>query len=282
MTVSHENGFMPLACSTAPQPPGDELAPLEALLARLPTLLRDADADALAREVAALPSLDAPAAAAAAAGDSRALHAMLRDLAVLVSAFVLRRTAAGEPRRRVPAALARPFQALCIAAGLPTIMEYSSYCLTNVVHRAGAAAPPLAQWRWQDLRLLRRFDGGPEESTFVAVHAEMEAKGGALVLAYAKLLRALAAAWASAPAAPAGVRTRSRGRAGAAGAVGAVGGAGGASGDARAAAVAPKPRVDVGSVALVVAALHDIKDVTDAIIVSSEQPPLTVRRLRTY
>jgi len=72
------------------------------------------------------------------------------------------------------------------------IMSYDSYCLTNcvsVVDGAAAAGsdgimrykPGQPQWRWDKLRLVRAFDGGPEETTFVTVHFEIESNTGALV-----------------------------------------------------------------------------------------------------
>jgi phytoene dehydrogenase-like protein len=100
-----------------------------ALLARLPALLAATEApDALAREVASLAPLD-EAALAAAARDPRALHALLRDLAVLVSALVVEPKAkaaakpgggAAPPRDRVPAVIARPFARLCGIAHMQT------------------------------------------------------------------------------------------------------------------------------------------------------------------
>ena len=56
-------------------------------------------------------------------------------------------------------------------------MMYDSYCLSNcysVLERganrsspdapdAGEQAPMYGGWRWSDLRLIRSFDGGPEE-----------------------------------------------------------------------------------------------------------------------
>jgi hypothetical protein len=276
MLVSHENGFLPLGgAPVGPLP--REFAALDALLARLPALLRGDEApDALAREVEALAPLDADALAAA-ERDPRALHALLRDLAVLVSALVVEPKAKGgvlgraaggaaPPRDRVPAVIARPFARLCASAGMPMIMEYSSYCLTNARPREGAGAGPvggdtagtlpLCSWRWQQLRLHRCFDGGPEEATFVLVHAEMEARCGPLVEAYARIVRALGDAWA--PATQAGAPAN------------------------------PQPRTDIGAVAPVLSALHAIKTTTDALLVSmlkmfnASDPRLYVSMVRPW
>ena len=76
------------------------------------------------------------------------------------------------------------------------------------------------------------------------VHAEMEAKCGPLVEAYAKLVRALANAWAPAAQAQAQAQAQAGGE------------------------PDPRPRADVGAVAPVVAALQSITATTDAVLVA--------------
>lgn len=94
------------------------------------------------------------------------------------------------------------------------IMSYDSYCLTNcksVAADAKAAdtaakkafesaaivdydaAPSPTHWDWENLRLVRGFDGGPEEYTFIAVHFEIESNTPALIRAYDEILSGLEA-----------------------------------------------------------------------------------------
>ena len=185
------------------------------VVAALPQLLRDASPTALARAVAQVPAY-------------RLLPALLtplekqclfRDYSVLVSALLLEGKAkAGKPRARVPANIAVPFCTLAQDLSERAIMSYDSYCLANVFSMAddggSGAAPPAQQaamagstygvlvdyepgvsdaMHWEQLRLVRAFDGGAEECTFVTVHAEIEANTPALLRAYKRVLRGLGA-----------------------------------------------------------------------------------------
>lgn len=179
-------------------------------MARLPELLRAPAPDALAAAVAALPAAQLlpavqHAAARARAGDPALLHSLMRDYSVLVSAYLLEgKTKGGAPRAVVPSNVAAPFAAVAAAVDEPMIMSYDSYCLSNCYNTregssgsggdgssAVAAGPSYAGWGWRDLRLIRAFDGGPEEATFVLVHAEIESHTPALVGAYNALFAGL-------------------------------------------------------------------------------------------
>lgn len=100
-------------------------APLEALVSRLPALLRGSDAAALAAAVSALPLLPLPADDT----DSVLLHALHRDYAFVASAFVLepRHRRLGAPRASLPAQLAVPLWGVAHRLGLPPLLEYTAY-----------------------------------------------------------------------------------------------------------------------------------------------------------
>lgn len=78
-------------------------------------------------------------------------------------------------------------------------MGYDSYALCNTysvcpddpeVSRALMAVPAVQEnsphmkifyllqnrWNWENLRMIRAFDGGPEEGAFTPVHVEMESR----------------------------------------------------------------------------------------------------------
>jgi hypothetical protein len=169
----------------------------------LPELLHAPAPDALEAAVRSLPAglpVDV-AVARAGAGDPALLHSLMRDYSVLVSAYLLEgKTKGGAPRAVVPANVAAPFAAVAAAVDEPTIMSYDSYCLSNCYSArsdagggdaGGAPRPTYAGWGWADLRLIRAFDGGPEEATFVLVHAEIESHTPALVGAYNALFAGL-------------------------------------------------------------------------------------------
>ena len=58
-------------------------------------------------------------------------------------------------------------------------------------------------FQWEQLRLIRAFDGGAEELTFIAIHAQIESHTPALLRAYKRVLRGLGAG--AAPAVLAGL-----------------------------------------------------------------------------
>lgn len=99
-------------------------------------------------------------------------------------------------------------------------MSYDSYCLSNHYSLVDApkdasdpafayvnAGAPMGSaqgslatyspesasghWHWDNLRLIRAFDGGAEETTFVTVHAEIESQTPALIRAYDGILTGL-------------------------------------------------------------------------------------------
>ena len=127
----------------------------------------------------------------AAPQDHALLHALFRDYALVSSAYLLEPKSRGlPPRARLPPQLARPLWALAHALDLPPFLEYTSYALGNYAPREGA---PADAWQWQDLRLIRMLRGGPAESTFILVHAEIEAHSGPLLSSYADVLEGLQA-----------------------------------------------------------------------------------------
>jgi indoleamine 2,3-dioxygenase len=70
-------------------------------------------------------------------------------------------------------------------------MSYDSYCLSNCysVHDANPSTtdhvqPNYASWQWEDLRLIRAFDAGPEEATFILIHSEIESHTPGLIKAF--------------------------------------------------------------------------------------------------
>ena len=209
-------GFLPTHAPLSALPAA--YAPLEAIASSLPSLLLMGGGAALAAAVATLPelplpTLPAPPAAsdadavlvgaaltaalrgsgmAATAAADALLHALHRDYALVASAFLLEPKARGERvRARLPPQLARPLWALAHALGLPPFLEYTAYCLGNVVPLDASSTPYGSSWAWGDLRLVRAVDGGPEEATFIVVHAEIESHSGALLGAYAGLLDVL-------------------------------------------------------------------------------------------
>jgi hypothetical protein len=84
-------------------------------------------------------------------------------------------------------------------------MSYDSYCLTNCVSLKdappadGAELPQVLssytpgdeKWHWENLRLIRAFDGGAEEYTFICVHYEIESNTPHLVAAYDAIVDAV-------------------------------------------------------------------------------------------
>lgn len=131
----------------------------------------------------------------------------MRDYSVLVSAYLLEgKRKSGKPRNRVPANIAVPFVTVCKTLDEQWILSYDSYCLSNCMtlredkaHPATGAngllsyVPSSGKWEWENLRLIRAFDGGPEEYTFIAVHFEIESNTADLIKSYATLLRGLKA-----------------------------------------------------------------------------------------
>ena len=112
-------------------------AALEALVSRLPVLLRGADASALADAVSVLPLLPLPGAAA----DCTLLHALHRDYAFVASAFVLepRRRGLGAPRASLPPQIAVPLWGVAQRLGLPPLLEYTAYGAPRARRRGGRA-----------------------------------------------------------------------------------------------------------------------------------------------
>jgi hypothetical protein len=185
------------------------------MMARLPAYLHDAKETALAEAVARLPQYDIPAKLT-----PLERQCVYRDYAILVSAYLLEgKTKAGKARATVPANVAVPFCALARQLDQQWIMSYDSYCLSNcfslkddstAAAAAGAASaasvgapagtvhgdmaaydPADRRFEWDNLRLVRSFDGGAEEYTFITVHSEIESHTPELIRAYAGILAGL-------------------------------------------------------------------------------------------
>ena len=113
----------------------------------------------------------------------------------------------------VPYNLAKPLTTLAQALDQPMIMEYSSYCLGNFysvkdstskvnvtmdvpddslqhpvtpVHYTSSSINTITNdtYHWNNLRLIRSFNGGPEESTFILIHSEIESHIPSLIKEY--------------------------------------------------------------------------------------------------
>lgn len=132
------------------------------------------------------------------AADSALLHALFRDYAITASAYLLEPKQRGLPvRTRLPPQIAKPLWTLAHALGLPPFLEYTAYCLGNctlrdgVVNANGQANARTSNIDWYSQRLIRQLKGGPEESTFVIVHAEIESHTPAMLRIYADVLAAL-------------------------------------------------------------------------------------------
>ncbi len=212
-------------------------------------------------------------------------QALLRDYSILASAYLLQGKSSPSPSRLtalLPRAIARPLFLLGRELGQPPIMDYSSYCLGNCYSTKdplaltlrgppssparehpllasyptatcmSASEPPPPSWQWSSLRLIRAFDGGPEEATFVLIHSEIESHCGDLVSAYDDLVSALHGVWA---------RGQGKGEEEEEGTAG-EGLRPGAS------VLRLRPRTDAGAVGAVLSALLRIKNVTERVVVS--------------
>lgn len=182
--VSHQNGFLPFKKISTSLP--SFFSQLEEILMKLPLLLKDSSPDALKNAVQKLPILQVDNVTK----DSSLFHALLRDFSILSSAYIIEgKIKAGKPRTVVPPQISEPLFLLSKSADLPPIMEYSSYCLGNSVSNS-----PLTK-NWDSFSLVRAFDGGAGEATFIIIHAEIESRCGELILSYAKLFSTLRKAY---------------------------------------------------------------------------------------
>lgn len=176
--VTHNNGFLPFHKITTTLP--SAFSQLEEILTNLPQLLKNSSPHALENVVLELPILNVKNVTK----DSSLFHALLRDYSILSSAFIIEgKIKQGKPRTLVPPQISEPLFELAKAADLPTIMEYSSYCLGNSVCQSKLTMSN----EWNSLCLVRALDGGPGEATFIIIHAEIESHCGNLVQAFSEL-----------------------------------------------------------------------------------------------
>lgn len=179
-----------------------EFASLDVLMAQLPHLVANASPRAVADAVLALP---AGMESLVGALEGVQAQAVYRDMAILVSAYIIEsKFKKEEVRNTVPSVLAVPFAALAGKLKQEMIMSYDSYCLSNVYNTreegksrcaAGVSSEDGMMYggrQWEDLRLSRAFDGGPEEATFVLIHAEIESHTPRLIRAFDAIVAALA------------------------------------------------------------------------------------------
>ncbi|GAQ82575.1 indoleamine 2,3-dioxygenase [Klebsormidium nitens] len=168
--VTGQNGFLPLVPALRQLPSG-RYDLLETIMQRIPIALKEAAPDALKKEVLAIPESVAEdwRAAIEVEEDTQLAQAVYRDLSILTAAYITEgRQKENHSRALVPAVLARPFYAAAKRVDQQLIMEYSSYCLNNFYSVDGSEGD------WTKLRLIRSFDGGPEEATFILIHSIIE------------------------------------------------------------------------------------------------------------
>jgi Indoleamine 2,3-dioxygenase len=184
--LQKRNGFLPLVKPLRKLP--KEFRELDELMSRLPSYLHDSKGSALADAVASLPCYSVDVTRMT----PLEMQCLYRDYAVLVSAYLLEgKTKSGKARDSVPRNVALPFTTLAKHLDQQWIMSYDSYCLSNHYSLIDApkdsvdpkfaymnAAAPIGSahgalctytpeeghWNWDNLRLVRAFDGGAEET----------------------------------------------------------------------------------------------------------------------
>lgn len=164
-------------------------------MSTLPVVMADKDPEALLKRVAELPCYDINT------EDGLLLQALMRDYSILTSAYILEGLEKSKfsdknvkaPRTVVPKNIAIPFNAVCRLLKEQSIMSYDSYCLSNCMSvldpepsTNNHEQPNYAStnWHWENLRLIRAFDGGPEEATFVLIHSEIESHTPKLIKSF--------------------------------------------------------------------------------------------------
>jgi len=182
-TVTESNGFLPLhePLSSLPSP----FEPLHNILERMPVDLEDGSHGLLydgrlgkvvENELPQFSLADIEKAS------PQLLAALYRDLTFLCSAYLLepcdinyRKTGSyGLGRERLPSNIAVPLWRVAEKLNAKPFMEYAlSYALYN-----WKKADPSKGMEYENLRLIRKFHGGPSESGFILVHVAMVAHTG--------------------------------------------------------------------------------------------------------
>eukprot|EP01138_Halocafeteria_seosinensis_P015445 gb/GECG01015763.1/.p1 GENE.gb/GECG01015763.1/~~gb/GECG01015763.1/.p1 ORF type:complete len:529 (+),score=93.67 gb/GECG01015763.1/:1-1587(+) len=175
--VTDKNGFLSMPEGLRQLP--EKYTALEKLMTNMPALIRSDDPDAVAKAVQELPEYNV----AEDAGDARLIQSLYRDLSVLTAGYLIEgKQKTGKPRTTVPKQLSVPFETVAALLDEKQIMGYDSYALCNTY--SVCPDDELNRTNWENLRMIRAFDGGPEEATFTPVHIEMEAHMPQLVKGY--------------------------------------------------------------------------------------------------
>ncbi len=106
--------------------------------------------------------------------DFRAIERLMQIYSYFASAFVY--GVLDQPEKRIPQGVAAPLVQLAAMVERPPILSYSNYVLTN--WRRPSFSSPLVV---DDLRLIQNFLGNRDESWFILIHVDIEARAvGAL------------------------------------------------------------------------------------------------------
>jgi indoleamine 2,3-dioxygenase len=164
----------------------ERFSALEDLLLELPKQKRDGSAGLLASEGNLVPaSQKVPEYSIEGINDSATLTALFRDYTFWASAYLLepcdfsfqRSKTYGLGRDRLPRNIARPLAAVSAKIGAAPFMEYAqSYALYNWARKDQRQGP-----NYENLELIRAFEGSEHEAGFILVHVAMVAHSGRLV-----------------------------------------------------------------------------------------------------
>lgn len=159
---------------------------LEQLLQEMPKRKRDGRSGLLASEGNIVPASErVPEYSVDDIADSATLTALFRDYTFWASAYLLepcdfnfqRNKAYGLGRSRLPRNIAKPLAAVSAKIGAFPFMEYAqSYALYNWMKK-----DPRQGMNFENLELIRAFEGSEHESGFILVHVAMVAHSGRLV-----------------------------------------------------------------------------------------------------
>lgn len=164
----------------------DQFGALEELLQAMPKRKRDGSPGLLASEGNLVPASEkVPEYSVDDIKDSATLTALFRDLTFWASAYLLepcdfsfqKTKAYGLGRDRLPRNIARPLAQVSAKIGAAPFMEYAqSYALYNWARKDQKGG-----MNFENLELIRSFEGSEHEAGFILVHVAMVAHSGRLV-----------------------------------------------------------------------------------------------------